>query len=403
MKKLFLIFILLLLNFPANAIEEEPETNKIFSLETLKESPYLFELNGLRADLEAKGINIQSSYIIDSFVMNNRSKNSSKGTYQGLFNLSVELDSEKMNLYKGGKLFLLYQVGNSGTNSMSFLNSYSDINSYNPMRSINQLSELYYEQSFKDDLFNIKLGKQDANMDFQALGTGFNFLNLSFSLIDNTPMPVFPSQQTGVRARIKLPHEIYIQNGFYDGNLEIGATPKSFFTGTNNYFNISEIYKKTNFNGKEGKYLIGNWIKTGKYDTFLNTEKRNNYGIYGGIEQKILNRFEDKSGGLNIFGQFGYARKEINEVPYYYGLGMVLNGVTEKRKKDAIGIAFGWHQFDKQLRDLEDKTSEKVIEIFYKIHLTNFLYIQPDFQYIINPGGNTKDSFAIGIRSGITF
>ena len=47
--------------------------------------------------------------------------------------------------------------------------------------------------------------------------------------------------------------------------------------------------------------------------------------------------------------------------------------------------------------------SEKVIEFFYKIHLTNFLYLQPDFQYIIKPGGKTKDSFAIGLRSGISF
>ena len=403
MKKLLLILFLLFFAFPVKAIEEEPETTGIFSLETIKQAPYLFDFNGLRSDLEAKGVNIQSSYIIDSFVMRNRSKHSGKGTYQGLYNLSVELDTEKMNLYKGGKFFILYQVGNSGINSMNYLGSYSDISSYDPMRSINQLSELYYEHSFKGDLFNLKIGKQDANVDFQALDTGFNFLNLSFSFIDNTPMPLFPSQQMGARARVKLPKEIYIQNGFYDGNLAIGANPKSFFTGTNNYFNISEIYKLTNFNGKEGKYLAGSWIKTGKYDTFTDSSKSNNYGFYGGIEQKIIDRFEDKTGGVNLFGQFGYARREINDVPYYFGLGAVLNGVNEKRKKDSIGIAFGWHQFNKDLHRLENRTAEKVIELFYKIKLTEFLYIQPDIQYIIKPGGNEKNAFAIGLRTCIVF
>ncbi|MCR4881254.1 MAG: carbohydrate porin [bacterium] len=403
MKRLFFIFLLLLVCFPAIAIEEEQERFGPFSLEAIKQSPYLFDYKGLRGELEAKGINIQSSYLIDSFVMRNRSKRSAKGTYQGLYNLSLELDTEKLNWYKGGRFFILYQVGNSGINSMDYLGTYSDVNSFDPMRSINQISELYYEHSFKDDLFNIKVGKQDANMDFQALDTGFNFLNLAFSFIDNTPMPLFPSQQMGVRARVKFPHDIYVQNGFYDGNLAIGANPKSFFTGSNNYFNISEVYKQTNIGGKEGKYLVGSWIKTGKYDAFSGSEKRNNYGIYGGIDQKIINRFEDKSGGVNLFGQFGYARRGINDVPYYFGVGAVLNGVTQKRKKDAIGIAFGWHQFDKQLKKAENMTSEKVIELFYKIQLTNFLYIQPDFQYIIKPGGNTKDSFAIGIRSGIAF
>ena len=402
MKKLLFIIFLLFISIPAGAIEEneKPDT---FSLEVLKEAPYLFDFNGLRGELEEKGINIQSSYIIDAFVMTNCSKNSKKGTYQGLYNLSVELDTEKMNLYKGGRFYMLYQVGNSGVNSMDYMGTYSDISTYDPTRSINQISELYYEHSFKDDLLNVKVGKQDANMDFQALSTGFNFLNVAFSFVDNTPMPLYPYQQTGARVRVKLPKEIYIQNGFYDGNLSVGANPKSFFTGTNDYFNISEIYKLTNFKGKRGKYLAGSWIKTGTYDTFSDSTKRNNFGIYGGIEQKIIDRFEDKSGGVSLFGQFGYARGGINSVPYYFGLGAVLNGVCKKRKNDSIGIAFGWHQFDKDLKRLEHKTSEKVIEVFYKIQLTKFLYLQPDFQYIIKPGGNMKDSFAIGIRSGINF
>ena len=387
-------------------LEKESNSGSIQEgiIESIKLSPYaLGDFGGLRSELEQKGINIQSSYIIDAFAMHNGTTRSGKGTYQGLYNLSVELDSEKMNLYKGGKFFILYQVGNSGISSTNFLNSYSDNNSYNPTRSINQISELYYEQSIKDDLFNIKIGKQDANMDFQALDTGFNFLNLSFSFIDNTPMPLFPSQQMGVRARLRLPKDIYIQNGFYDGNLGIGSNPKSFFTGANDYFNISEIYKLTNFKGKEGKYLAGGWIKTGEYEDYESSIKRNNYGFYGAFEQKLTDRFEDKSGGLKLFGQFGYARNGINDVPYYGGGGLVFKGITKNRKEDSVGLAFGWHQFDKQLQNLENRTSEKVVELFYKIKLTEFLYIQPDFQYIIKPSGNENNGFAIGLRSCIVF
>jgi len=371
---------------------------------SILDSPYaLGNFKGYRTKLEDKGVDIQSSYIIDSFVMRNRTRKSTKGTYQGLYNLSLDLDFGKMEAIKGGKFHILYQVGNRGTSSADFLNSYSDINSYNPIKSINQISELYWEQSIKDDLFNLKIGKQDANMDFQALENGFEFLNLSFSYLDNTPMPLFPSQQMGVRARIKLPNEFYIQNGFYDGNLAIGANPKSFFTGKNHYLNMTEIYKLTNFKGKEGKYLIGDWIKTGKYESYKDKTERNNYGIYAGFEQKLTNWFEDNSGGLSIFGQFGYARTSLNDVPYYGGGGLVFKGIGKKRKGDSIGLAFGWHQFDRQLHKLENRTSEKVVELFYKIKLTEFLYIQPDIQYIIKPSGTDKNAFALGIRSCIVF
>ena len=413
MKKLLLIIALLLSAAKTYAIEEilpdieekKDEAPIVFSLEAIKESDYLLgDLFGAREALKEKGIDIQSSYIIDSFLMSNRETKSKKGTYQGLFNASIEFDTEKMNLYKGGKLYLLYQAANTGVNSMNFLNSFSDINSYDPMRSINQISELYYEHSFKDDLFNLKVGKQDANMDFQALDTGFNFLNLSFSFIPNTPMPLFPSQQMGARARLKLKNDFYIQNGFYDGNLDIGSNPKSFFTGKNKYFDIIEGYKLTNFDGKEGKYFLGGWIKTNKnYDFETNELKRNNFGGYLGFEQKITEKYEDGSGGANIFGQFGYAREGINDVPYYGGIGAVYKGIGKKRKEDSIGLAFNWHQFDKTLKHLENKTAEKVVEVFYKIKVTNFLYIQPDIQYIIKPDGTDKNALAFGVRTYISF
>ena len=409
--KLFLIFLNIII-LPVFAIEEnailldeEIELPKSQGIKGyIQESPYLLgDYKNIRTKLQEHGIDIQSSYMTNSFVMRSRQKHITKGTYQGLYNLSVDFDSEKLKLYKGGKLHILYQVGKKGLSSPDFLNTYSDMSSYNPTKSINQISELYYEQSIKDDLLNIKFGKQDANMDFQALDTGFEFLNLSFSFIDNTPMPLFPSQQMGVRARVKLPKEIYIQNGFYDGNLKIGATPKSFFTGENNYLNMTEIYKLTDVKGKSGKYLIGDWIKTGKYESYKNSNERNNYGIYAGFEQKLTDRFDDKSGGLSVFGQFGYARNSINDVPYYGGGGFVFKGITEKRRDDSIGLAFGWHQFNRNLHRTENATAEKVIELFYKIKLTEFLYIQPDVQYIIKPSGNEKSAFALGLRSYIVF
>lgn len=418
--KIFSVFLLLFTLVPAFAIDDIVylEKEPTFDIKTdyfqkknseklknyIQESPYLLgDYKGLRTKLQGHGIDIKSSYMVNTFAMRNRQKYSTKGTYQGLYNLSLDLDSEKMNLYKGGKFHILYQVGNKGMSSTKFMDTYSGISSYDPLESINQISELYYEHSIKDDLLNIKIGKQDANMDFQALNTGFEFLNVSFSYIDNTPMPVYPSQQMGVRARLKLPKDIYIQNGFYDGNLKIGANPKSFFTGENNYINMTEVYKHTNFKGKEGKYLIGDWIKTGKYETYKNTTEHNNYGFYAGFEQKLTDRFEDKSGGLKIFGQFGYARNSTNAVPFYGGGGFIFKGITKKRKEDSIGIALAWHQFNRELNRIENRTAEKVIELFYKIKITEFFYIQPDIQFILKPNGNEKNAFAIGLRSRIVF
>ena len=164
-----------------------------------------------------------------------------------------------------------------------------------------------------------------------------------------------------------------------------------------------EVYKITNFKGKEGKYQIGSWIKTGKYQTYTDNFERNNYGFYSGFEQKLTDKFDDKSGGLSIFSQFGYARSNINDVPYYFGAGLVFKGITQKRKQDSIGFAFSWHQFNRHLHRMENSTAEKVLELFYKIKLTELFYIQPDIQYIIKPYGSEKNAFSFGLRSCIVF
>ncbi len=383
----------------SDIIQFNEQKNELSFENYVSNSEYLTgDLYKFRSNLEENGINFQSNYMTNSFIMRKGEMNKKKGTYQGLLNVSVELDTEKMNLYKGGKIFALYQLGNKGLGSPEYFNSYSYINSYDPIENINQLSELYYEHSFYNDRFNIKIGKQDANIDFQALENGFKFLNLSFSYIPNTPMPLFPCQQTGARARLKLSDNWYFQGGFYDGGLEIGANPKGFFNGKNGYFNIVETYYLTNVKGKKGKYMLGSWLKTKDSENF-----NNNYGFYGGFEQKLFSKKDNQDGGLSTFAQFGYANDNINSVPYYGGVGFVYRGIGKTRINDEAGVGFAWHQFSHSLKTLNNQTSEKVIECFYKIQLTKFLYLQPDFQYIIRPNGNMKNSVAVGLRTCVTF
>ncbi len=99
---LLALFILIL---PVCAIEEDvillDENVEPHKTETIRgyiqQSPYLLgDYKGIRTKAQEHGVDIQSSYIMDSFAMRNRQKRISKGTYQGLYNFSVDLDSEKL-------------------------------------------------------------------------------------------------------------------------------------------------------------------------------------------------------------------------------------------------------------------------------------------------------------------
>lgn len=49
--------------------------------------------------------------------------------------------------------------------------------------------------------------------------------------------------------------------------------------------------------------------------------------------------------------------------------------------------------------------AEMVLEFTYQVRLTNWLIVQPDLQYIINPGGTTdfENALVIGARAAVTF
>lgn len=406
-----------------NRLEAEAEPSKFSIKAYLEESDYMTgDWFGARTYLEDHGVDIQSSYIVNSIVFGQGKGDTKKGkgTYQGLYTLSVELDSEKLGLYKGGKLYAEYMSANRGVSSADYLGTYSFANTYDPTTDMSQLSQFYYEHSFKDDLFNVKIGKQDASLDFQNLdNTGSYFMSASYYFIPNSPIPIYPAPQTGARARLKLNDSWYVQAGIFDGETKVGAGPKTFFNGDLGHVAMAETYYLADIKGYEGKYLAGAWMKTrGRGDGFEVFDccfdpdnddgvgpnyKNINYGGYLSFEQKLLHAYDDKSGGLYTFGRFGYAPEDINDVPFYASGGFVWQGIGQKRKEDKIGIAGAWHQFNSPLKELEDRRSEKLVEIFYRFKVTKWFTLQPGFQYIIHPGGNGEGAFALGLRTELIF
>ena len=91
---------------------------------------------------------------------------------------------------------------------------------------------------------------------------------------------------------------------------------------------------------------------------------------------------------LGLFIQGGFAPQSLNQVSYYFGGGFHLNSVFTKKSTDALGLAFAYANVSTPFRELNAITEkvEAIIELTYQIQLFEFCSIQPDVQYIINPG-----------------
>lgn len=91
--------------------------------------------------------------------------------------------------------------------------------------------------------------------------------------------------------------------------------------------------------------------------------------------------------------------------------GAVYTGLLPGRSDDftILGINYGKLSTDfantvQQATNLRP-TYELVYEVGYRINTTKFSYIQPDLQWILNPGGcsNTPNALVLGVQLGVVF
>jgi len=110
---------------------------------------------------------------------------------------------------------------------------------------------------------------------------------------------------------------------------------------------------------------------------------------------------EQKEQGFGAFLQFGANNKNVNEVKMYIGGGFNYYGLIPGRDSDECGIAVAHAIITDDIADTSGRDDyETTLEATYSAQIKENLRIQPDFQYIINPGAvsGVENAFVAGIR-----
>lgn len=114
----------------------------------------------------------------------------------------------------------------------------------------------------------------------------------------------------------------------------------------------------------------------------------------------------DDAQGLNGFLRVGAARESVNQTGRYLGAGLVYTGLLRGRDADQLGFAvaaaFNGDSFKRARRidGLPVDRAEVNLELSYRMPITDWLTLQPDLQYIIDPGalGELKNALVLGLR-----
>ncbi|TRX72189.1 carbohydrate porin [Carboxylicivirga sp. M1479] len=359
-------------------------------------------------------LSFEASYLSD-YVNSPYSTLSTGTAYMGMIDLAASLNTETANLWPGGEFFFQLQNTHGATASESLvgdLQVFSNIDNGN----YTFLYQLLYTQSI--GALSLTIGSHDVNELFVASDYGGEYINSSFGLMPTVSMNVmissFPKPCLGAILQYQFTPVFTFKTAVYEGDplcLDDEPYNTKFSIDTNQgYFAIAEgNYTYSLGENFSNTYTFGGYYHSSQFDDIVNpnTAHKGNYGLYFIADQQ-LSASHKKDKKLGSFVKFGIAPKNRNEYPFFWALGLNYYAPFTKRANDVLGLAMASLSINRSLIGTElpyQHKNEQVIECFYKASIGDNISIQPEIQYIINPGAVlANNNTTIGlVRTHITF
>ena len=360
-------------------------------------------------------IDFEASYVSD-MISNFSGGLNQASAYLGMIDLIVTINTKNAGLWKNGELYVQIENthgANPAADIVGDFQCFSNIDNGD----YTYLYQLWYHHNFNKLSFTV--GIHDLNSEFFVSEYSGEYVNSSFGIMPvasmNVSVPIFPKNVLGFIARYDFENNFTVQAAIYDGNpLSLDEDPYGMnysLSSKDGFFSVGEVhYNYSNDNNLNGTYKLGGFYHNGDFDSFKDTTASisGNYGFYIIADQKIISIDEEVGRSLGLFTQIGVSPKDRSINSLYWALGINFYGPFVKRAEDVFGIAVANALMSSYSVDMSkgvmDK-SEIAIECFYKLKLTENISLQPEVQYIINPGvdSSLNNAFVGLIRTYISF
>jgi porin len=405
--------------------------------------PMLADPGGLRAALWQRGIKFQLNYIGE--VLGNTSGGLQTGARGGgRLELVVDADLEKALGWSGATFHAnAFQIHGTGISRYNLANlmAVSNIEALPNTR----LFEAWIEQKMFDGKAAFKFGQLAADTEFVTSNYAGLFINGTFGwpTINAADLPsggpAYPLATPGVRLGLYPTDNLSLLLGIYNGDpagpglndpqqrnrngLNFRVRDPAFVIGEAQY----KYGDEKSPNGLSGVVKVGAWSHFGRFsDQRIGTDglslanpasvgtpvqHRGNQGIYGVIDQQVYRLADDPTKGVGVFARISAAPSNRNLVDFYADGGINVSGMVPGRPDDAFGVAVAYARIGRAATALDQdmvffsgvpspvRSSEAVVEATYSAQIMPGWTVQPNFQYVMRPGGGVADpSDPTGVR-----
>lgn len=258
------------------------------------------------------------------------------------------------------------------------------------------------------------MGLYDLNSEFDAIEPASLFVNSShgigtdFSQTGQAGPSIFPVTSVAARVQWHVTDDVLLRLAVLDGVPGDPAHPKRT-TIKLGKGDGALIVGEAEMQFLGATVAAGAWGYTAAFDdlaavdplTGLPMKRRDNRGAYVKAERRIMDGAEEGE-GLSVFARFGVAEGRINTFGSYIGVGAVCDGIV---RDTSVGFAVASAGTGKTYRQtVVAEKRETILEATLRTHLTPWLALQPDVQYIINPSADPtlRNALAVGLRFEIS-
>jgi porin len=341
------------------------------------------------------------------------------GDYIGRVHAIISLDTEKAGLWKNGQFLINGVNAHGGNPTATYIGDFQPISRNEAAPQRTALFELWYKHTFGKA--SITVGQHDMNSAFALSDYAGNSINSAFGVSPSiTPnvgnsFSIFPktmpciylqvnSIKLGKESLLNLKAAVYA--GFASDNKKDPYNIKWDLNGsTHSRLELQYIRMKNEL--PRGSIKAGLMYHSGD---FVDVTKplqtiQGNLGYYFITDQLIWAEDNKSNQGLGLFLQLAAASGNQNIIDSFFSFGLNYKGLFPKRNEDILFLGFLNSSMNNNLVEMGLEKNRAIAEFNYALKLGEHFTIQPNLQYIINPGAQSQiDNAFLGIiRFSINF
>jgi porin len=372
-----------------------------------------------------------------------------KAVYLNNIDLTLTFDMGQLVDWEGASIFV-YGLGNYGGNPSNHVGDAQVVSNIETIDTW-KLYEAWIQKNLWYNRLSVLIGLYDLNSEFDHVETAQVFLNSSFGIGadfaqsgKNGPS-VFPTTSVGVRLTIKPTDALYLRTAVFDGVPGDPSNPHGTqvtFDSHDGFLVATELgyvsaraidlpvpstlsvparprhIGRGEHRTPTAHVAFGSWFYTAKFDHVVKRDgsgnplqRRGNFGLYGLAEWAPYYEAGNMRHDVAFFLRLGSANTKTNQFGFYSGGGFVVTGLIPGRGDDRLGfavaVAYNGDRFRKARRRIRMPVdrAEVVLEWTYRTQLAPWLVVQPDLQYVINPGTDPTldNALVLGLRFKVAF